>query len=432
MKRIYMDHNATTPLREEVLEAMLPYLREEFGNASSLYSFGTRARRAVESARERVAAALGAQPREVVFTGCGTESDNQAIKGVAFANRSKGDHIVTSRVEHKAVLETCQYLEKQGFRVTYLPVDQYGTVNPDDVARAITGRTVLVSVMFANNEVGTIQPIAEIGQVCREREVYFHTDAIQAVGKLPVGVEPLGVDLLSLSAHKFYGPKGVGALYVRKGVKIDPLLHGGHQEWGYRAATENVAGIVGLGKALELRLGEMEAEAERLTALRERLYAGIVARVAHVYLNGHPTRRLPGTLSVSFEYIEGEGIIMGLDLAGVAVSSGSACTSASLEPSHVLVAMGVPPAVAQGSIRFSLGRENTEADVDYVLETLPPIVERLRAMSMFSPEAPFSEEAGPRRGRKEGKEGREGNEEKGSREQGVEEQRGNDAVWLVQ
>ena len=397
MKRIYMDHNATTPLREDVLEAMLPYLRGEFGNASSLHYFGIQARRAVEAAREKVATALGAQLREIIFTGCGTEADNQAIKGVMFANRGKGDHIITSRIEHKAVLQTCQYLEKQGFRVTYLPVDEYGLVNPDDVAQAITGRTVLVSVMFANNEVGTIQPIGAIAQVCRERGVYFHTDAVQVVGKLPIDVSELGVDLLSLSAHKFYGPKGVGALYVRKGVKVDSLLHGGHQEWGRRAATENVAGIVGLGRALELRLGEMDAEAERLTALRERLYAGLLARIPHVYLNGHPSERLPGTLNVCFEYIEGEGIIMGLDLAGVAVSSGSACTSAELSPSHVLLAMGVPPAVAQGSIRFGLGRENSDADVDYVLEKLPPIIERLRAMSMFSEQVPFPEEAGPRR-----------------------------------
>jgi len=393
---VYMDHNATTPLREEVLEAMLPYLQEEFGNASSLHSFGMRARRAIEAAREKVAAALGAQPREIIFTGCGTESDNQAIKGMAFANRNKGDHIITSRIEHKAVLQTCQYLEKQGFRVTYLPVDEHGVVNPDDVAQAITDRTVLVSVMFANNEVGTIQPIAEIAWVCQERGVTFHTDAIQAVGKLPVDVDKLGVDLLSLSAHKFYGPKGVGALYVRQGVKIDSLLHGGHQEWGRRAATENVAGIVGLGKAIELRLGEMTAEAERLTALRERLYDGIVAQIDHVTLSGHPTERLPGVLNLCFDYVEGEAIIMGLDLAGVAVSSGSACTSASLEPSYVLLAMGVHPAVAQGSIRFSLGRGNTEEDVETVLETLPPIVERLRTMSMFSEQSPFPEEAGPR------------------------------------
>jgi cysteine desulfurase len=403
MRRIYMDHNATTPLREEVLEAMLPYLREQFGNASSLHAFGIQARRAVEQAREQMAAALGAQPREIVFTGCGTESDNQAIKGVAFANRHRGDHIVTSRVEHKAVLQTCQYLEKQGFRVTYLPVDAYGVVDPQAVAQAITAETILVSVMAANNEVGTIQPIADIAQICRERGVLFHTDAVQAVGKLPVDVKDLGIDLLSLSAHKFYGPKGVGALVVRKGVRIDPLLHGGHQEWGRRAATENVAGIVGAARALELRLGEMEAEAKRLTALRERLYQGIVERIDHVTLNGHPTERLPGTLSVSFDYIEGEAIILGLDLEGVAVSSGSACTSASLEPSHVLLAMGVHPAVAQGSIRFSLGRANTDDDVDTVLEKLPPIIERLRAMSMFSEKRPYPEEiaAGQRRWRGE-------------------------------
>jgi cysteine desulfurase len=399
MKHIYMDHNATTPLREEVLQAMLPYLREEYGNASSLHHFGIQARRAVERARESVATALGAKPREIVFTGCGTEADNQAVKGVAFASRDKGDHIITSRVEHKAVLETCQYLEKQGFRVTYLPVDERGAVSPKDVAQAITDQTILVSVMFANNEVGTIQPIAEIAEVCRDRGVLFHTDAVQAVGKLPVDVKALGVDLLSLSAHKFYGPKGVGALVVRKGVRLDPLLHGGHQEWGRRAATENVAGIVGLGRALELRLDEMAAEAERLTALRERLYTGLVEQIDHVILNGHPTQRLPGTLSVCFDYIEGEAIIMGLDLEGIAVSSGSACTSASLEPSHVLLAMGVHPAVAQGSIRFSLGQGNTEADVDAVLQVLPPIVERLRAMSMFSEREPFPEEAGPCRRR---------------------------------
>jgi cysteine desulfurase len=399
MKHIYMDHNATTPLREEVLQAMLPYLREEYGNASSLHHFGIQARRAVERARESVATALGAKPREIVFTGCGTEADNQAVKGVAFASRDKGDHVITSRVEHKAVLETCQYLEKQGFRVTYLPVDERGAVSPKDVAQAITDQTILVSVMFANNEIGTIQPIAEIAEVCRDRGVLFHTDAVQAVGKLPVDVKALGVDLLSLSAHKFYGPKGVGALVVRKGVRLDPLLHGGHQEWGRRAATENVAGIVGLGRALELRLDEMAAEAERLTALRERLYTGLVEQIDHVILNGHPTQRLPGTLSVCFDYIEGEAIIMGLDLEGIAVSSGSACTSASLEPSHVLLAMGVHPAVAQGSIRFSLGQGNTEADVDAVLQVLPPIVERLRAMSMFSEREPFPEEAGPCRRR---------------------------------
>jgi cysteine desulfurase len=392
MKRIYMDHNATTPLREEVLEAMLPYLREEYGNASSLHHFGIQARRAVERARETVAEALGVKPREILFTGCGTESDNQAIKGVAFANQHKGNHIITSRVEHKAVLQTCEYLEKLGFRVTYLPVDAFGVVSAESVAEAVTDETILVSVMFANNEVGTIQPIADIAAACRERGVYFHTDAVQAVGKLPVDVEALGIDLLSLSAHKFYGPKGVGALYVRKGVRVDPLLHGGHQEWGRRAATENVAGIVGASKALQLRLWEMDEEAQRLVTLRERLYEGIIGQIDHVYLNGHPTERLPGTLSLSFDFIEGEAIIMGLDLEGVAVSSGSACTSASLEPSHVLLAMGVHPGVAQGSIRFSLGRANVDEDVVYVLEKLTPIVERLRAMSMFSAENPYPAE----------------------------------------
>jgi cysteine desulfurase len=394
---VYLDHNATTPLRPEALEAMLPYLRDAYGNASSLHSFGIRARRAVERAREQVAQALGAHPREIVFTGCGTESDNQAIKGVAFANRGKGDHVVTSVVEHKAVLETCRYLEAHGFRVTTLPVDAHGRVSPGDLAQAITGETVLASVMFANNEVGTIQPIAELARVCREHGILFHTDAVQAVGKLPVDVETLGVDLLSLSAHKFYGPKGVGVLYVRDGTEIEPLLHGGHQERGRRAATENVAAIVGLGEALALRMKEMEAEAERLTRLREQLYEGIVERIDHVRLNGHPTERLPGTLSICFDYVEGEAIIMGLDLAGIAVSSGSACTSASLEPSHVLLAMGVHPALAQGSIRLGLGRENTAKDVAYVLETLPPIIERLRAMSMFSEQSPYPEEAGPRR-----------------------------------
>jgi len=396
MKPIYMDHNATTPLREEVLEAMLPYLREHFGNASSLHSFGIRARRAIEEARGKVAQALGCKPREIIFTGSGTEADNQAIKGVAYANRKKGDHIITSRIEHRAVLHSCQYLEKQGFRVTYLPVDKYGMVDPDDVRRAITDKTILITIMHANNEVGTIQPIAEIGRIARERGVYFHTDAVQTVGKLPTRVDELGVDLLSLSAHKLYGPKGVGALYIRRGTKVDPFLHGGHQERGRRASTENVAGIVGLARALELRMGEMEEEARRLTALRERLYEGIRERIDHIRLNGHPTQRLPGTLSVCFEYIEGESIIMGLDLAGVAVSSGSACTSASLEPSHVLLAMGVSPAIAQGSVRFSLGRDNTEEQVDYVIEELPPIVARLREISIFSPEVPFSAMAVPR------------------------------------
>lgn len=397
MEAIYMDHNATTPLRAEVLEAMLPYLKEEFGNASSIHAFGRRAVIGINEAREKVAGALGCRPEEVVFTGCGTEADNQAIKGVAYAHQERGDHIITTQIEHHAVLHTCQYLEKQGFQVTYLPVDEYGMVDPDDVRQAITDRTILVSVMHANNEVGTVQPLAEIGRIVKEKGVTFHTDAVQTFGKLPTKVDELGVDLLSLSAHKLYGPKGVGALYVRKGTRLDSLLHGGHHERNRRAGTENVAGIVGLGRTVELALTEMEEEAHRQATLREQLWEGIAANVEGVRRNGHPTQALPGTLNVCFEYIEGESIILSLDMKGVAVSSGSACTSDSLEPSHVLLAMGVPLAIAQGSIRFSLGRDNTAEQVDYVLAELPAIIERLRAMSPFSAKEPFTAEAGPRR-----------------------------------
>jgi len=395
MEAIYMDHNATTPLRAEVREAMSPYLDDVFGNASSIHAFGREAAKGINRAREQVAEALGCRLEEVVFTGCGTEADNQAIKGVAYANRERGNHIITTRIEHHAVLHTCEYLERQGFRVTYLPVDEYGVVDPDDVRRAITDRTVLVSIMHANNEVGAVQPLAEIGRVVKERGVLFHTDAVQTFGKLPTRVDELGVDLLSLSAHKLYGPKGVGALYVRQGTRLDALLHGGHHERNRRAGTENVAGIVGLGKAAELALAEMEDDARRLAALRERLWEGIAAHVEGVRRNGHPTQTLPGTLNVCFEYIEGESIILSLDMKGVAVSSGSACTSDVLEPSHVLLAMGVPPAIAQGSVRFSLGRDNTVEQVDYVVAELPGIIERLRAMSPFSEQEPFTAEAGP-------------------------------------
>jgi cysteine desulfurase len=404
---IYMDHNATTPLRAEVLEAMLPYLKESFGNASSIHAFGREAAKGINQARQQVAAALGCQPEEVVFTGCGTEADNQAIKGVAYAHRERGDHIITTPIEHHAVLHTCQHLERQGFQVTYLPVDQYGMVDPDDVRQAITDRTILVSIMHANNEVGTVQPLAEIGRIAKEKGVTFHTDAVQTFGKLPTKVDELGVDLLSLSAHKLYGPKGVGALYVRKGTRLDSLLHGGHHERNRRAGTENVAGIVGLGRAVELALAEMEEEAGRLATLRDRLWEGIAAHVEGVRRNGPPSallsaspaQALPGTLNVCFEYIEGESIILSLDMKGVAVASGSACTSDSLEPSHVLLAMGVEPAIAQGSVRFSLGRDNTAEQVDHVLAELIPIIERLRAMSPFSAQEPFTAEAGPR-GRK--------------------------------
>jgi len=405
MKSIYMDHNATTPLRPEVLEAMLPYLKEQFGNASSIHALGRRAAIGINGARENVAGALDCRPEEVVFTGCGTEADNLAIKGVAHARREQGDHIITSQIEHHAVLHTCQYLERQGFQVTYLPVDQVGMVDPGDVRKAITDRTVLVTVMHANNEVGTVQPLAEIGHIARERGVTFHTDAVQTFGKLPIKVDELGVDLLSLSAHKLYGPKGVGALYVRQGVRLDSLLHGGHHERNRRAGTENVAGIVGLGRAVELAEAEMEEEAGRLATLRDQLWEGIAANVEGVRRNGPPaslpravpTQALPGTLNVCFEYIEGESIVLSLDMNGVAVSSGSACTSDALEPSHVLLAMGVPPAIAQGSVRFSLGRDNTAEQVDHVLAELIPIIERLRAMSPFSAQESFTAKAGPRR-----------------------------------
>jgi len=383
MEAIYMDYNATTPLRAEVREAMSPYLDEAFGNASSIHTFGRRAAKGLNRAREQVSEALGCRPEEVVFTGGGTEADNQAIKGVAYAYRGKGDHIITTQIEHHAVLHTCQYLEAQGFRVTYLPVDGYGIVDPDDVKEAITGRTILISVMHANNEVGTIQPLAEIGHIARENRVLFHTDAIQAFGKLPTRVDELGVDLLSLSAHKIYGPKGVGALYVRQGTRLDPLLHGGHHEHNRRAGTENVAGIVGLGQAAELALAEIEEEAGRLASLRERLWHRIVANVEGVRRNGHPTQALPNTLNVCFGYIEGESIVLGLDMKGIALSSGSACTAGALDPSHVLLAMGLEPGIAQGAIRFSLGRGNTAEQVDHVVAALQGIIEPLQATLAF-------------------------------------------------
>ena len=378
---IYMDHNATTPLRDEVREAMAPYLEGRFGNASSVHAFGREAAKGLNGAREQAAAALGCTPEEIVFTGCGTEADNLAIKGVAYAHR--GNHIITTPIEHHAVLHTCQYLERRGFSVTYLPVNGHGLVDPDDVRKAITERTSLVSVMHANNEVGSIQPIAEIGRITRERGVLFHTDAVQSFGKLPTQVDELGVDLLTLSAHKIYGPKGVGALYVRRGTHLEALLHGGHHEHGLRAGTENVAGIVGLGRAAELALAEMEEEGQRLAALRERLWEGITANLKGVRRNGPSSaaQALPNTLNVCFEYLEGEAILMGLDAQGIAVSTGSACTSDVLEPSHVLLAMGVPPLIAQGSVRFSLGRGATAGEIDDVLEAVTGIVRPLQAAS---------------------------------------------------
>lgn len=376
-----MDNAATTSLKPEVLEAMMPYLTGKYGNASTLYLEGREAREAVERAREQTARALGAKPEEIYFTSGGTEADNWAIKGVAFACREKGNHIITSQIEHHAVLHPCEYLEKHGFRVTYLPVDSDGLVDPDDVSKAIGQDTVLVSIMFANNEIGTIEPVAEIARICREKGVLFHTDAVQAVGHVPVNVEELGVDLLSLSAHKFHGPKGVGALYVRKGVRLDPFIHGGGQERNRRAGTENVAGIVGLGAAIELASSSLEDRAARIAALRDKLIDGVLERVSDVRLNGHRTMRLPGNAHFCFRFIEGESLLLNLDVKGVSASSGSACTSGSLEPSHVLLALGLPHELAAGSLRLTLGDDNTQEDVDYVLEILPEIVTKLRMMS---------------------------------------------------
>lgn len=381
MKRVYLDHNATTPTHPEVVKAILPYFKEVFGNASSVHQFGQQARKAIDEAREKIANFIGASPKEIVFTSGGTEANNLALKGVVYANEKKGKHIITSSMEHHAVLNPCKYLEKKGFKVTYLPVDKYGLVDPEEVRKAVTKETILISIIHANNEVGTIEPVTEIGKIAKEIGIYFHTDAAQTVGKIPVNVNELNIDLLSLSGHKIYGPKGIGVLYIRKGTRIQPLIQGGHHELNRRAGTENVPAIVGLGKAIEIAKATMEKESMRLTNLRNKLCSGIGEKIDYVRLNGHPGKRLPNTLNMSFEFVEGESMILNLDLKGIAVSTGSACTSGSLEPSHVLKAMRVDPAVAQGSIRFSLGKDNTEEDIDYVLEVLPEIVSRLRAMS---------------------------------------------------
>lgn len=379
--RIYMDHNATTQPRPEVIEAMLPYYKDVFGNASSVHRFGKEAHKGLDEARDKVARIIGADSDEIVFTGCGSESNNYAIKGAAWSRKSKGNHIITSKIEHLAVLEVCKYLEKQGFEVTYLPVDEYGIVSPDDLEKAIKPKTILVSIMYANNEIGTLQHIGELAAITKNKGILFHTDAVQALGKIPVDVKELDVDFLSMSAHKIYGPKGAGAVYIRKGAKIDSLIHGGHHEKNRRAGTENVPGIVGFGKAAELIQSELGEERRHLTELRDILYHEISAKIKNVKLNGHPSFRLPNTLNVSFAYIEGESIIMSLDLEGVAVSTGSACTSGTLEPSHVLNALKVPSEMIQGSVRFSLGRINTIEEVNYIIKILPPVIERLRAMS---------------------------------------------------
>ncbi|MGA2914259.1 MAG: cysteine desulfurase NifS [Methanoregula sp.] len=378
---IYLDHAATTPVKPAVMDAMRPYFTEHFGNPSSIYGIARESKKAIEATRAQVAKVLGAAPDEIYFTSGGSESDNWAIKGVAFANRKKGNHIITSAIEHHAVLHTCQYLEKEGFTVTYLPVDPSGLVDPQELEKAVTDKTILISIMYANNEIGTIEPIAELGAIARKHKIYFHTDAVQAIGNVPIDVISQNIDLLSLSAHKFYGPKGCGALYIRKGVKIDNLIHGGGQENRRRAGTENIAGIIGLGTAIELATADIKGHNIRIAALRDRLLKGILETIPYARLNGHPVKRLPGNLNVSFEFIEGESMLLWLDDEGICGSTGSACTSGSLEPSHVMLAIGLPPEVAHGSLRLTLGDANTEQDVERVLDVLPKVVAKLREMS---------------------------------------------------
>lgn len=380
-KIIYLDHAATTPTDPQVVKAMLPYFTERFGNPSTLYSVGREAKRAIEEVRAKVASLMKASPEEIVFTSGGTEADNFALEGIAFAKQDKGDHIISSAIEHHAVLEPLHFLEKCGFRVTFIPVDKDGLVDPEDVRKAITDKTVLISIMHANNEIGTIQPIEEIGKIAREREVYFHTDAVQTFGSLPVDVNKLNCDLLSISAHKLYGPKGIGALYIRKGAKMVPFLHGGGQEKNRRASTEYVPGIIGLGKAAELAHEGMEERAKHISSLRDKLIETILKKIDLTRPNGHRTRRLPNNVNVSIEKIEGESMLLALDSYGICASSGSACTSGSTEPSHVLIALGLSPDVAFGSLRLTLGKHTTEEEVDFVLEVLPQIVERLRVIS---------------------------------------------------
>jgi cysteine desulfurase len=384
MGRIYLDYAATTPVHPDVVQAMSPYFTDIYGNPSSLHCCGQEAKQAVEGSRSLVAALINAYSDEIIFTSGGTESDNTAITGIAYASKSRGNHIITSSIEHHAVLETCHFLEKSGFTVTYLPVDKYGMVSPEDVKKTITDKTILISIMMANNEVGTIEPVSEIGVIAKDGGICFHSDAVQAVGHIPVNVEKLGVDLLSISAHKLYGPKGIGALYIRRGTKIQTYLHGGNQERLLRAGTENVPGIVGFGKAAAIAHKELHAESDRLTALRDKLIDGLKERVDNFNLNGHPVKRLPGNVNISVEFVEGESMLLSLDLAGICVSTGSACSSASLEPSHVLMAMGLSAEQAHGSLRFSMGKWTTENEIENVLEKVPGIISRLRAASPLS------------------------------------------------
>ena len=384
MKRIYLDHNATTPVHPQVLEAMLPFMTDQFGNGSSIHTYGREARNAIDDAREQVAALINAKsPSEIVFTGTGTEADNYAIKGMAELQQTRngGNHIITSSIEHHAVLHTCHHLEKHGFEVTYLPVDRYGQIKLDDLREAIRDTTILISIMHANNETGAIEPIGEICEIAQERRIPVHTDAVQSVGKLLVDVQALGVSMLSLSAHKIYGPKGIGALYLRRGTRLENLLHGGSHERNRRAGSENVPAIVGIGTAAGLAKKDREANVEHLNQLTTKLRQGLRERINYIHENSDPENSLPGTLNISFEYIEGESLILRLDMEGICVSTGSACTSGSMEPSHVLAALGLQPQLAQGTVRFSLGKDNTETEIDEVIEKVPKIVEQMRAMS---------------------------------------------------
>lgn len=381
MNRIYLDNAATTAVSQPVLDKMLPYFTDVYGNASSIYETGREARKALEEARRTVAQAINCRPNEVYFTAGGSESDNWAIKGTAFANRAKGNHIITSAIEHHAVLHTCAFLEKAGFEVTYLPVDEYGRVSPADVEKAIRPGTILISIMAANNEIGTLEPIGEIGRIARAHKVLFHTDAVQAIGAVEVDVEKWQVDMLSMSGHKFHGPKGVGVLYLRNGVRVESFVHGGAQERGRRAGTENLPGIVGLAEAIRLATNDIPSKAQKISALRDRLIEGILSTIPDARLNGHPTERLPGNVNVSIRYIEGEAMLLRLDLNGIAASSGSACTSGSLDPSHVLLAIGLPHEIAHGSLRLSLSEQTTQEEIDEVLRVLPEVVQVLRDMS---------------------------------------------------
>jgi cysteine desulfurase len=390
MKRIYLDHAATTPTHPEVVQSMLPFFSESFGNPSSIHFFGQESRAAVDEARGMIAALIGAQSEEIIFTSGGTEADNLALKGVALANRQRGNHIITTAIEHHAVLRSCSSLEELGFLVSHLPVDSYGLVDPDEVKKAIRPGTILVSIMHANNEVGTVQPVPDIATITRERGIYLHTDAVQTAGHLPVDVDALGVDLLSMSAHKLYGPKGIGALYVRRGTRIAPFMHGGGQERGLRASTENTPGIIGFGKAADLARKGAAGEAGQLASLRDWLIQALLQGIPQLHLNGHPSQRLPNNVSLGIEFVEGEAVAISLDLEGIAASTGSACSSHDLEPSHVLVAMGVPAVLARGSIRFSLGRTTTQDDLRRVAEVLPRIVARLRSMSPLLERRPAS------------------------------------------